>query len=61
MVEKGLKSSKSRERDSRKNFERFRFGADSRDADVGEHRDVRVPDAVAREQDTAETGRREKA
>lgn len=42
-------------------MECFRFGADSRHADVGKHRNVRVPDAVAREQDTAETGRREKA
>lgn len=39
----------------------FRFGANIRHADAGQYRNVRIPDATAREQNTAETGGCEKA
>lgn len=39
----------------------FRFGANIRHADAGQYRNVRIPDAAAREQNTAETGGCEKA
>lgn len=57
-----LASPKERETEKKEGGIRcFRFGANIRHADAGQHRNVRVPDAAAREQDPAEAAGLEKA